>query len=421
MSVGTKAALADREVIRGHIRHMLDERDLDAYIAVTPSNVAYVSGFVSYFLSTWWRMIGTVFVVLSRDEAQAPVVIAGDAEAEGATRAAVGCRVADYPMWVETRNFREIQDADGSGTLRPSQWRQADIEVRLTEAIGTLGARAGRIGTDLRFLPYQTVESLHRIAPGAELVDVTDEMYRIRSVKHPFEIARLAAAAELAEAGMSHAAELAGTGTTVNEVRAHFAEGVARKVPTDPRFAGYSELWVIPGLGGPGAAIAGASGDDEYRMQVGDLLKFDCGTTVDGYRSDHGRTFVLGTPAPDVERLYADLTEAHRRAVAEMRPGNRIAAAYHVAADYMRTSGYPSYRRGHFGHSLGLDTFHEEWPFIAPDESDVFRSDMVFAVETPFYGSDLGAIMIEDLVHVTADGPRFLTSLPRTLMSVGGR
>jgi Xaa-Pro aminopeptidase len=45
---------------------------------------------------------------------------------------------------------------------------------------------------------------------------------------------------------------------------------------------------------------------------------------------------------------------------------------------------------------------------------------MVFAVETPFYGADLGPIMLEDLVLVTADGPEYLTHLPRTLTPVGG-
>jgi Xaa-Pro dipeptidase len=44
---------------------------------------------------------------------------------------------------------------------------------------------------------------------------------------------------------------------------------------------------------------------------------------------------------------------------------------------------------------------------------------MVLAVETPAYSSDTGAIMIEDLVVVTADGHESLHQLPHELAVVG--
>jgi Xaa-Pro aminopeptidase len=44
---------------------------------------------------------------------------------------------------------------------------------------------------------------------------------------------------------------------------------------------------------------------------------------------------------------------------------------------------------------------------------------MVLAVETPPYSSDVGAVMIEDLLHVTEDGVESLHKLPRSLEVVG--
>jgi Xaa-Pro aminopeptidase len=39
---------------------------------------------------------------------------------------------------------------------------------------------------------------------------------------------------------------------------------------------------------------------------------------------------------------------------------------------------------------------------------------MVLSLETPYYAYGLGALNIEDTVHITPDGPRLLTSLPKS-------
>jgi Xaa-Pro aminopeptidase len=236
-------------------------------------------------------------------------------------------------------------------------------------------------------------------------------------VKLPFEIERLRAASELAEAGMSHAAQHAGPGATVADVRSFYFEGVATASRTSPRYRELADMWVLPGMGSQ--APIGAVAEQSVGMRAGDLLKFDCGTTVGGYRSDHGRTFVLGEPSREAATLYQHLGTAHERAVAAMRPGALAREVFEAADAYMRGHGYPGYRRGHFGHSVGLDSFHEEPPYLAATDLTPLRQGMVFAVETPFYGADLGPIMLEDLVLVTAEGAEFLTRLPRTLMPVG--
>jgi Xaa-Pro aminopeptidase len=415
---GVTATASDRDVIRGRVRERMRERELVGYVAFTPSNVAYLSGFVSYFLSTWWRMHGTVMVAMSTDDTREPMLVVGDAEASAARAAAVDCDVVDYPMWVETRGYADILRDPGAELRRPSQWRDEDIADRLTGCLHALGLTRGRVGTDLRNIPHHAFEMLRTAAPAVEWVDLTDAMYDVRSVKLPFEVERLRAASELAEAGMAHAAGQAGPGVSVADVRSFYFEGVAAASRTAPRYRELADMWVLPGLGSQapiGAVDAGASG-----MREGDLLKFDCGTTVGGYRSDHGRTFVLGDPSPEAAGLYRHLAAAHERAVHAMRPGALAGEVFEAADAYMREHGFPGYRRGHFGHSVGLDSFHEEPPYLAAEDPTPLQQDMVFAVETPFYGADLGPIMLEDLVLVTADGPEFLTHLPRTLMPVGG-
>ena len=412
-----EATTEEREAIRAKVRERLSGAGLDGYVAFTPSNVTYLSGYVSYFLSNWWRMHGTVFVALDADGARAPRLVLGDAEEGSARSTVVGAEVDSYPMWVETRGYAGIQTAPPEGEVqRPAQWREDDIDRRLHTTLADLGLLDGRVGTDLRHITHATYERLRRVAPNVEWVDATDLMYDVRAVKLPFEVECLKAASELAEAGMANAARNAREGDALPVVRSHFYEGVAARSRSSSRYSSFSDLWVIPGMGQQ-ATIAAHS--QEQGLRPGDLLKFDCGTTVGGYRSDSGRTFVLGEPSADAARLYGHLREAHHLAVEAVAPGSPASAVYTAAASYMSSHGYPGYLRGHFGHSLGLDTFHEEPPFLAPGDQTPLQAGMVLAVETPFYGPDLGPVMLEDLVLVTETGREYLTQLPRSLQPVG--
>jgi methionine aminopeptidase len=44
---------------------------------------------------------------------------------------------------------------------------------------------------------------------------------------------------------------------------------------------------------------------------------------------------------------------------------------------------------------LGIDTFHEEPPYVSEGERTPIEEGMVLAIETPAYTTDAGAIMIE--------------------------
>ncbi len=411
------AATAVRHEIRTDVRGALEDAGIRGYVAVTPSNVFYTSGYVSYFLSSWWRMHGTVFTVLAVDRPDTHLIV-GDAEEVGARAGAVDCEVHAYPMWVETRGLAGIETDPGPEPRRPSQWRVEDIDDLLRTALDELGISSGRVGTDLQHIPHATLERMRRVAPDVEWVDATDLLYGVRAIKKPFEVARLTAAARLAEHGMEYVRTVVRPGELLTDVRAYFFEGVAAAARASEVFAEFSDLWVLPGMGQ--RAAIDSSRRDTAGLRPGDLLKFDCGTTIGGYRSDGGRTFVLGTAAPHAARLYDTLREAHSRAVDAIVPGVQVRDVHRAAADFMHAEGYPGYRRGHFGHSIGLDSFHEEPPFLGADDTDVLETGMVLAVETPFYGGDLGPIMIEDLVHVTGSGVEYLTALPRELRAIAG-
>jgi len=408
------------ETILRRVRKALVDREVDAYLAYTPSNIFYTTGVQSFFVSEWWRMLGTVVALVPTADHDPVGLVIGDFERGAAEAAPVVGDVRTFRLWVETRRADELQRpaADGTGTVeRPEQFDTDEQDEVLRGMLADRGLLHGRIGTDLQFIRAESLSRLQRIAPGVEWVDLTDDLYRVRRIKEPFEVDRLERAVRLSEAGITHTVQSLRDGMTAGHVRHLYAAGVVDAALTQPQFRDYSDHWVLPAVGG-GVSV-GVDTEHGSGLAPGDLVKFDCGTTIGGYRSDGGRTFAWREVRDESQRLYDVLREAQQLAREMLRPGVLLRDVHRAAVEHVRASGYPRYSRGHVGHSIGIDTFHEEPPYIGAETDEVAEAGMVFAVEVPSYTPDVGAIMIEDLVEVTQQETRSLHTLPRTLEVVG--
>ena len=348
-----------RATILDDVRRRCQERGVDAYLAYTPSNVLYTSGFQSYFLSEWpWRMLGTVLVLVPADPALEPAIVISDFEAEQARRVSGIADVRPFRVWVELRSAADLQTDGGpdADPPRPAQFSEDEQDAVLRSALADRGLLGARIGTDLRYVLQDSVRRIAGFAPDVELVDMTQDLYRLRSIKHEFEVEALRRATELSEAGMTFAAEDAQPGMTALDMRNRYALGVLQAAMGSDRYAGYSDHWVLPAVGATTAiGVDSARGNG---LSAGDLIKFDCGTTVDGYRGDGGRTFSFREVRPAAQRLYGVLLEAHELAREQLRPGRPVREVFAAAQAHIQRNGYPRFTRGHYGHSVGLDTFH---------------------------------------------------------------
>lgn len=397
------------------LRQGLDDAGLDGYLAYTPSNVLYTSGFASYFAMSWWRMHGTVLVVVPGDPSLQPGMMVSDFEAPSAATSGTVNDIRTYRLWVESRAMAELTGPDATTLTRPPQYSTIEQDAIITDLLLERGLTHGRIGTDMQYVSHALMRRLQAVAPGVEWVDATDLLYQLRSIKEPEEVDNLRRATELSEAGMRHATGNLQTGMSAAQVRSLYVRGVCDATLADPhRYPDHSDSWVLP-------AVGRSTSPDQVGigLQPGDLVKFDCGTTVGGYRSDGGRTFAYQRVEAEAQDLYDVLRGAHERARNLLRPGTPISTIFHTAVDHVRANGYPGYSRGHVGHSVGIDTFHEEPPYLSPNEERVLEPGMVLALETPFYGDDIGAVMIEDLIHITDDGHEVLHTLPYDLRVVG--
>ncbi|WP_086738543.1 M24 family metallopeptidase, partial [Streptomyces glaucescens] len=359
-----------RTQIIGAVRKRLQDRGLDAYIAYTPSNVFYTTGFRSFFLMEWWRMLGTVLAVVPADPTQPPALVVSDFEAVQAREESGFDDVRPFRVWVELRDARDLADPSAAPAPggRPAQYDTAEQDALLRSVLADRDLLSARIGTDLRYVLHDTVRRVAAFAPQLTWEDMTDDLYELRSVKYDFEIERLRRATELSEAGMSFAVRDLRPGLTAIDLRNRYQQGVLAAAMADPRYAGYSDQWMLSAVSPSTGAGAGADPETDPVLADGALIKFDCGVTVGGYRGDGGRTFAYRTVQPAARRLHDVLLGAHREALSVIRPGVAAREVFQAAQRHIRAGGYPSFTRGHYGHSVGIDTFHEEPPYLSADE-----------------------------------------------------
>jgi Xaa-Pro dipeptidase len=394
--------------IRQRLKEALRAHRIDAYLACTPSNLHYASGFQSAFIDLSWQMTGTDMVLVPSADELAPVLIVSEYCAPVARSSSDIEDIRTYPLWTEGRDFAVVADADPRHRIdRPEQYDTEEIFGLVRDALSDRGLAGGRIGSDLALMKHGTFEALRRALPDNELVDCEDILYRVRSIKHPGEIERLRGAARLFDAGVAYSGECLRDGQKLYEIRDNFDAGVARELRQYPELGSRQASFFFPHVGTGSGTVA----------RRGDIVKLDCGIKLDGYWSDGCRNFCIGAPGDRQQRVYDALRAGYEAALPLMRPGTPMREIYDVTLEAVRAAGLPNYSRGHFGHSIGMDDQTEEPPFIGPNE-EVLEPGMVLCLEVPYYPADVGGFNIEDMLVITDGGHELLTHLPRDLVSV---
>jgi Xaa-Pro aminopeptidase len=177
---------------------------------------------------------------------------------------------------------------------------------------------------------------------------------------------------------------------------------------------------VIVAAQGPGAPVGHDPGSGPLTPSVPICLDVWPQDEASGCWADMTRTFVAGEIPQALLGLHELVLEAHRRALAALRPGVRGVEVYGAACDVFEAAGHPTQRtkapgehlaHGFYfglGHGVGLEV-HEE-PALGRSGRDALVAGDVVAVEPGTVVPALGAMRVEDLLVVGADGPENLTA-----------
>ena len=242
--------------------------------------------------------------------------------------------------------------------------------------------------------------------PGLDLLPTVNVVEDLRRVKDAGELARLAAAATIADEALAR-------------VRPQLAHG-----PTEEAFGRTLDFEMRElGASGPSFETIVASGPNaamphhrpgSRTIQTGEPIVLDFGARVDGYCSDMTRTvWVDRVSHPDLRRAVDVVLASQAAGVASVRAGVACQEVDRACREVIADAGWADYFVHGTGHGVGLD-IHEA-PSVAATSTDTLAAGQVVTVEPGVYLPGLGGVRIEDTVVVTEDGCRPLTSTPKDL------
>lgn len=144
-------------------------------------------------------------------------------------------------------------------------------------------------------------------------------------------------------------------GVTTRELDA-YAEKKIRSAGAYPTFKGYR---------GFPASICSSINEEVVhgipsgrQLQPGDIIKIDCGATLDGYVGDAAISVPVGEVDPEVEKLMGATRESLLQAISQMTAGNRLYDVSYAVQQYVEERGY-SVVREFCGHGIG-QRMHED-------------------------------------------------------------
>ena len=409
------------DIDRTRASRLMAERGLDALLLAKPESFRWATA-APPGVAAFFRRAGAALVLIPAD-VEAPVAAVCTELFGPATRAALGDKnVFTHPDWVETADFRPWDGAMLSaaqvttrahqaagrepGFSRPAAYDASAAFAALSQLLTARGLRRARIGLDLDFWPAADFAWLQHSVQGPSWSDAGETVALIKAVKSAREIDCLQRAAALAESGMHAALAAVTQGVHRNDIAAAWQAGVQQHAAREGwKLSGQWEYITVGPLPWQGGG----------QITPGDVLKFDVGCLVDGYSSDSGRTFTLGQARPRSAQIMAALSDAFEAGLEQLRPGRLFSDVHAAATRAMKRAGFNTFSRGHWGHSLGHDTFCEVPPFIAAQAHLPIEAGMVLAFETPFYADGEGGFIIEDQFLITDQGPVPAWSLPRKL------
>ncbi|HET7676664.1 MAG TPA: Xaa-Pro peptidase family protein [Candidatus Limnocylindrales bacterium] len=366
------------------LRQRLAREGVDAYFGLRRENVRYLAGFV---LEEGEEKVagqsGHFFV--TGDEV---VLLADPRYREQALDECAGARVEHvYQDFVERwpAYLDSLRGLDGGGV------RRLAVEAQLGHGLWLRLAAA---------------------LPEVELVPADGWVEELRAVKEPSEVERIAAACAVADAALERILPRIRPGQREAEV--------ALDLEWEIRTGGAEALaFGVTVLSGPRAALPHGS-PGERAISAGEVLLFDFGAQVGGYRSDMTRTLFVGQPRTEDLAIYEVVAAAQQAALDALEaaaarreaPDGRTVDA--IARSVIADAGHGEAFTHSLGHGIGLAT-HEAPALGRRAPETPLPTPSVFSIEPGVYLPGQTGVRIEDLVNFDPAAGRCerLTRFPR--------
>ena len=309
------------------------------------------------------------------------------------------------PKFEEDRSMEQIALGPLAGDADVMTWEEHESPYRLiADGLKARGISSGRLGAE-ETVRFVFADSVAQAAPSLSVVSGTPVTAGCRMVKdgHELELMRLASEVTLKAYAAAHQALQPGM------TQDDFAGLVAMA---------HSRLGFQGGAGvqvGQYSALPHGSITPQTIVE-GSILLIDGGCSVEGYRSDISRTFVLGKPTDRMLKVFEIEKRAQNAALAAARPGVACGEVDAAARDVITDAGFGpdyTYFTHRVGHGLGMDG--HEWPYLVRGNALPLQPGMTFSDEPGIYIPGEFGVRLEDDMVITETGAELMTPTSESL------
>jgi Xaa-Pro aminopeptidase len=357
---------------------LMDEAGFDVLIATSKHNVQYLLGGHRSFFFDNMDAIGIgrylpAFVYLKGAPEKA---------------AYFGHGMETYQTQIKPFWVSEVNTKSGGSV---------DVIQKAADYVRGLIKKPARIGVEVAFIPANSLTTLQKVLPDAQILDALFVLERLRVRKSPDELEKLRLASELVIDSMLAVIKSHGPGAT----KAELTEALRREETSRGLVFDYCLITV-------GSSHNRAPSDQ--RWEKGDVLSVDSGGNYHGYIGDLARMGIAGEPDAELEDLLAEIEATQQAAFKPIRPGINGIEIYTAADTVLKKSKLHNHYE-FLAHGMGLVS-HEAprltnsgpVPYDAYDAQRPLEAGMVISVETTLLHPRRGFIKLEDTVAVTANG-----------------
>ena len=369
-------------------KQAMSRRDIDAlFVFGTETECQNVR-----YLSDYWSLFESSAVLIALESE--PLLIIGPESLNYARSTSV---ISDIRRVLI---FRESSEPDYPGI-------QLDSLKSLFEKVSH-GRKMKRLGiVGLGFLPFPVYREIERSLKHSEIVDASEILQTMRTIKSQNEIELLREASRIAEIGLKSVIESIEPGMTELQVvgialRSMYEAGMEHEA---------HPMYVLEGTHST-HAVGRAS---PRVLRKGEVIQLDVPAKIGGYCASIGRPIVLGHLAPTIKDFLEIGLERENLAISLMKEGTEIREVAIRTTEFLKKKGYERYFLYGPAHSIGLG--ENEHPFVESSSIGTFKENMTFNICAYLGDSQIGQRW-EDAVRITEGGnpPEELSNYKREIV-----
>lgn len=264
-------------------------------------------------------------------------------------------------------------------------------ERQVAAILTELGMADAKIGAEKSVLSCESWIELQSALPGADLVDCTEMMHRVRWLKTEAELDLITKGARLLDEVYLEVLSRIQPGDRERDIHARIVSGCISKGAT----------WAHGILNSSRNTVL-YGGEGDFQVQEGDIVRNDYVSWYHGYPGHQSRPVVLGAPTTEQIAAHRTVRNIYLATVEFARPGVAASEIYRFAAEAFSKAGY-SNPIPLAGHGVG-PWWHQQPPILVPSSDVVLEEGMVIAFEP-----HVNEYHIQDMFLISEDGNELLS------------